>query len=109
MNGICGHEKRRWGALLHRGKRLLQLLATPCFDGVQGHAQGSRSSLDLVEGRFLVGIRGVPKERYARHVGHSLFQELQSFCDKTWAKCRHTSDVPARVREVRDEAAPQRI
>src|SRR3989442_918078 len=60
MNAVRGHKERGWAALFHRGEGLLQLLATPCFDGVECHAQGSRSSLDLVEGKFLVGIRRVP-------------------------------------------------
>src|SRR5438128_2102260 len=76
MNAVRRHEERRRAALFHHGKGLLQLLATPCFDGVECHAQGSSSSLDLVEGKFLVGIRWVPKKGDARHVRHGLFQKL---------------------------------
>src|SRR6266849_4240165 len=109
MNGVRGHEERGWAVLLHRGKGSLQLLATPCFDGVQCHLQGSRSSLDLVEGRLLVGIRGVPKKSHASHGRHGLFQKLKAFCRQVRAKYRQARDVSTWVREARDEAAPHRI
>jgi hypothetical protein len=102
MNGVPGHEECGWAALLHRGKGLLQLLVTPCFDGVQCHAQGSRSSLDLFEGRCLVGIRGVSKKGYARDVRHGLFQKLKPFCSQARAKYRQARDVSTWVREARE-------
>src|SRR5712692_5495164 len=109
MNGIRGHEECGWAALLHRGKGLLQLLATPCFDGVQCHAQGARSSLDLVEGRLLVEIRRVPTKGHASHGRHGLFQKLKPFCSQARAKYRQARDVSTWVREARNEAAPHRI
>src|SRR6266849_1170887 len=109
MNAVRRHEERRRAALFPHGKGLLQLLATPCFDGVECHAQGSSSSLDLVEGRFLVGICWVPKKGDARHVRHGLFQKLEPFCRQARAKYRQACDVSTWVREARDEAAPHWI
>src|SRR5216684_8696420 len=109
MNAIRGRKERGWAALFHHGKGLLQLLAMPCVDGVECHAQKPRSSLDLVEGKFLVGICWVPKKGDARHVRHGLFQKLKPFCSQARAKYRQACDVSTWVREARDEAAPHRI
>src|SRR2546426_7423094 len=109
MNAVRGHEERGWPALFYHGEGLLQLFATPCFDGLQCPAQGPCSNLDFVEGRFLVGVRRVPKKCDARHVRHGLFQKLKPFGSQARAKNRQARDVSAWVREARDEAAPHRI
>src|SRR5437667_4719192 len=109
MNAVRGHKERGWAALFHHGKGLLQLLATPCFEGLECHAHGPRSCLHLVEGRFLVRIRRVPKKGDARHVRHGLFQKLKPFGSQARPKNRQARNVSAWMREARDETAPHRI
>src|SRR6266699_3684885 len=91
------------------GKRLLQLLAIARFGRLECHIEGSRSSLHLVEVRFLVRISRVPEEGHARQVRYGFFQDLQPFRGQTGAKLGGPSDVASRLWEARDEPGGQGI
>src|SRR5713101_4005688 len=103
-------DEQRGGALPHhRGKRALQLVATAHFENLECHAQGSRSSLNLVEVGYLRWISRIPKESQARQFQYGLVEEGEPFCRQTRAKVRQARDVPTRLPKARDQAAAQRI
>src|SRR6266567_5507907 len=91
------------------GKRLLQLLAIARFGRLECHIEGSRSSLHLVEVRFLIRISRVPEEGHARQVRYGFFQDLQPFRGQTGAKLGGPRDVATRLCEARDEPGGQGI
>src|SRR5262249_7714596 len=104
------HEKSFRALLDHRGEGAVELAWCAHLQKLKRHSQRSSGGLYTVYRERVARGGRVRQDREALPLGDDLLEELQLLAEQVRADAeRHPCNVPARVREARDESVGHRI